>query len=71
MVQQMYDRLLLPLLRLLRRKASILMIAFMLGVSNVILEEDRMVHDTRAKIELQEQQPDDSPLDPELPKVMV
>ena len=27
------------------------MIAFMLGVSNVILEETRMINDTRAKIE--------------------
>lgn len=31
----------------------------MLGISNVILEEDRMVHDTRAKIEQQEVQPED------------
>lgn len=31
-----------------------LMIAFMLGISNVILEETRMVHDTREKIEMQE-----------------
>jgi hypothetical protein len=31
----------------------------MLGMSNVILEEDRMVNDTRAKIEQQEIQPED------------
>lgn len=30
------------------------MVACMLGVSNVILEEDRMVNDTRATIEQQE-----------------
>lgn len=30
----------------------------MLGVSNVILEETRMVHDTRAVIEQQEEAPD-------------
>jgi len=43
----------------------------MLGISNVILEEDRMIHDTRAKIEQQELQSDDDPLNPELPKVVV
>lgn len=31
----------------------------MLGMSNVILEEDRSVHDTRAKIEHQEIQSED------------
>lgn len=40
----------------IRQKLSLLMIAVMLGVSNVILEEDRMVHDTRAKIEYREEQ---------------
>ena len=45
--------------RLLRRKLSLFMIACMLGISNVILEEDRMVHDTRAKIEQQEIQSED------------
>nr|WP_299070621.1 hypothetical protein [uncultured Allomuricauda sp.] len=43
----------------LRRFASILMAAFMLGISNVILEEDRMIHDTRPKIEHQEIQDED------------
>lgn len=45
--------------RFLRRKLSLLMVACMLGISNVILEEDRMVNDTRAKIEHQEIQPED------------
>ncbi|NHF58261.1 hypothetical protein FK220_002830 [Flavobacteriaceae bacterium TP-CH-4] len=40
------------------RKVSMLLIAFMLGMSNVILEETRMVHDTREQIEQQEIVPD-------------
>ncbi len=28
------------------------MIAYMLGVSNIILDEDRMINDTKANIEL-------------------
>lgn len=36
------------------------LIAFMLGMSNVILEETRMVNDTRAQIEQQEVIPDDT-----------
>jgi len=32
----------------------------MLGISNVILEEDRMVNDTRAQIEQQEIQSEDN-----------
>lgn len=35
-----------------------LMTAWMLGISNVILEEVRMVHDTRAVIEQQEEASD-------------
>ncbi|MDB4292379.1 hypothetical protein N9954_03170 [Maribacter sp.] len=45
--------------QLVKRKISMLLIAFMLGMSNVILEEDRMVHDTREHIELQELAPED------------
>jgi len=45
--------------RVLRRFLSLLMTAVMLGISNVILEEDRMVNDTRAKIEQQEVQSED------------
>lgn len=33
--------------------------AFMLGMSNIILQEERTVHDTRAKIEHQEIQSED------------
>lgn len=36
----------------LRRWLSMVMVAVMLGVSNVILEEDRSVNDTRVKIEV-------------------
>ncbi|MEO9511994.1 MAG: hypothetical protein ABJN84_16700 [Flavobacteriaceae bacterium] len=35
---------------------SILLVAFMLGISNVIQEEDRMINDSRHKIEQQEVQ---------------
>lgn len=42
-----------------RRKISILLTAFMLGMSNVILEEDRSINDTRAKIEHQEIEAED------------
>lgn len=58
--------LLKSIYRFLRRKTSLVLVAFMLGMSNVILEEDRMVNDTRAKIEQQEIQPDDDPLNSEL-----
>ncbi|NJB72771.1 hypothetical protein GGR42_003262 [Saonia flava] len=46
--------------KFLKRRASILMIAFMLGISNVILEETRMVNDTKAKIEHQEIQSEET-----------
>lgn len=40
-------------LRVLRRFASMILTAVMIGVSNIILEEDRSVNDTRARIEQQ------------------
>lgn len=40
-----------------------LLIAFMLGMSNVIMEETRMVNDTREHIEQQEIVPVDDMLD--------
>ncbi len=43
----------------LARKMAVLLVAFMLGMSNVILEEDRMVNDTRAVLEQQEETPED------------
>lgn len=43
----------------IRRKTSMVLIAFMLGMSNVILEEIRMVDDTREHIEQQEIQPEE------------
>nr|WP_299385699.1 hypothetical protein [Allomuricauda sp.] len=48
--------------RRLRRLASIFLSAYMLGISNVVLEEDRMINDTRAKIEQQEIQSEDDDL---------
>ena len=36
----------------LKRKASVLIMAFMLGISNAILEETRTVIDTRVKTEM-------------------
>jgi len=38
----------------IKKIVSIILVAFMLGMSNVILEETRMINDTRAEIELQE-----------------
>ncbi|WP_181899407.1 hypothetical protein [Flagellimonas nanhaiensis] len=37
-----------------QRLVSVLLVAFMLGVSNVVLEEDRMVNDSRKKVEQKE-----------------
>ncbi len=45
--------------RFFRRRASLLLSAFMLGMSNVILEEERSVNDTRVQIEQQEIQSED------------
>lgn len=42
------------LLKKIKRISYLILVAWMLGVSNVILEETRMVHDTRAVIEQQE-----------------
>lgn len=38
---------------------ALVMTAWMLGISNVIYEESRMVHDTRTRTEQQETVPDD------------
>ncbi|WP_273565920.1 hypothetical protein [Maribacter halichondriae] len=43
----------------LRRRVSLMLIAFMLGMSNVILEESRSVNDTREHIEQPEVFPDE------------
>ncbi len=59
MTQEQKTTLLRSMYRLLRRFFSLLLTAAMLGISNVILEEDRMVHDTRAKIEHQDVQSED------------
>ena len=59
MTKEQKSSLLKATCRFLRRKLSLFMIACMLGISNVILEEDRMVNDTRAKIEQQETQSED------------
>jgi len=59
MIQEQKTIFLKAACRFLRRKLSLFMIACMLGISNVILEEDRMVNDTRARIEQQEIQSED------------
>ena len=50
------------ILKFLKQKVSVLVIAFMLGLSNVILEETRMVNDTGIQTEQQEVFPDEAPL---------
>jgi len=54
MTQEQKETFLKATYRFFRRKLSVIMIACMLGVSNVILEEERSVNDTRAKIEHQD-----------------
>lgn len=39
----------------LKRLGYLIIVAWMLGVSNIILEETRMVHETRAAINQQEE----------------
>ncbi|WP_430967202.1 hypothetical protein [Spongiimicrobium sp. 2-473A-2-J] len=55
------------ILRSCRRKASLVLIAFMLGMSNAILEETRMINDTREHLEQQEIEPEDDGLDASVP----
>lgn len=44
------------------RWASMFLIAWMLGLSNVLNEETRMIQDSFDKIEVVEEIPDDEPL---------
>ncbi|MCB0373572.1 MAG: hypothetical protein KDD31_11220 [Muricauda sp.] len=46
----------------LRRAVSILMAAYTLGISNIILEENRMINDSRKNVEQQEAQSEDDSL---------
>jgi len=48
---------------LLKKRVSLLLIAFMLGMSNVILEETRMVNDNRINTEQQEVLPNEDSID--------
>ncbi|BFP41891.1 hypothetical protein FGF1_27360 [Flavobacteriaceae bacterium GF1] len=41
------------LMKMVRSVVSMALMAIMIGVSNVIMEEDRSVNDTRARIEQQ------------------
>lgn len=59
MTKQLKIRSSKAIFRIVRRKLALIMIACMLGISNVILQEERMVNDTRAKIEQQEIQSED------------
>lgn len=45
----------------IRKWTSMMLAAVMLGISNVMLEEDRSVNDTRAKLEQQEREGDETP----------
>lgn len=47
-------KILKPLMFYLRQKAALILMAFMLGASNVILDEMRSVNDTRERIEQKE-----------------
>jgi len=58
-MQPLNSTFLQNLRRFFIRKISLLLTAFMLGMSNVLLEEDRSVNDTRAKIEYQELENED------------
>ena len=59
MTKEQMEVLLKGTCRFLRRKMSLLIVACMLGISNIILDEVRMVNDTRARVEQQEIQPED------------
>ena len=48
-------------LRFVKRKATIIMVAFMLGISNIILNETRSVNDRSDKVEQNEVRSDDEP----------
>ncbi|MCL6264911.1 hypothetical protein [Flagellimonas myxillae] len=50
------------ILKQVRRVTYIFLSAYMLGLSNVVLEEDRMINDTRAQIEQMELQDEDDGL---------
>ncbi|WP_131819096.1 hypothetical protein [Flagellimonas flava] len=43
----------------IRRILSVFLSAYMLGISNVVLEEDRMINDTGVKTEQREVQDED------------
>jgi len=45
----------------LKRFVSVSFLAFMLGVSNVFLQEDRMINDSRKKVEQHECQDEEDP----------
>lgn len=47
----------------IRRIAQILLLAFMLGISNVILQETRMIEDSAYKIEMEQEDYDNEPFE--------
>lgn len=49
----------LLILNWLRRKIFLIITAFMLGMSNVILEEDRMLNDTKPQTEQEQKSTND------------
>nr|WP_297785076.1 hypothetical protein [uncultured Allomuricauda sp.] len=44
-----------------KRFVSVSFLAFMLGISNVFLQEDRMINDSRKKVEQHEVQDEEDP----------
>lgn len=47
----------------LKRMFHVLMLAFMLGISNAILQEQRFIDDSATVIELSDEQGDDDPFE--------
>ena len=45
----------------IKRVVQVLLVAFMLGISNVILQETRMIEDSVYKIEMEQEEFDDEP----------
>lgn len=49
--------------RILKRSFHVLMLAFMLGISNAILQEQRFIDDSATVIEMHDEAGDDDPYD--------
>ena len=47
----------------LMRSLRLLIVAYMMGIANIVKEESRFLEDTHYKIEMVEEQEDDEPLE--------